>query len=469
MTKKTGPGAVHFVGIGGIGMSAIARILLARGEKVSGSDVKATPLIEELRREGASISIGHDAAHVDGAKTVIVSSAIERRNPEYAAAQRANIPIVHRGEMLATLLEGRRGIAVCGTHGKTTTTAMTHCVLRLSGVDASLALGGIDGLLGRNAHDGKAAWFVTEADESDGSFALLEPEMAVVTNIENDHLTSDEELPALVRAFGEFLGKLPPNGVAVVGIDNPLAASLVAHDLAARIRTFGFDESAAVRAVNVRYSGLGSSFDVIGGGVCLGTVELGVPGEINVANALAAIAVARELEIPFARIAQALAAFRGVRRRFDILARDERMIVVDDYAHHPTAVRATIAAARQYHRGPVLVAFQPHRYTRTAYLARDFAASLRDADRVYLTPVYAASEPAMPGVSERLIGEPLAAAGTSVEYVARVEDLEDRLLDEAPPGALVLMLGAGNITEIAAKLASRVGVTSREAASKGAI
>jgi len=437
-------------------MSAIARILLARGESVSGSDVKSSALIEELRREGARVTIGHDASNVDGASTVVVSSAIERRNPEYVAAQRTGIAIVHRGEMLASLLSQRRGIAICGTHGKTTTTAMTHCVLRLCGVDASLVLGGIDAVLQRNAHDGSAPWFVTEADESDGSFALLEPEIAVVTNIENDHLSSDEELPALVRAFGEFLAKLPEHGVAVVGIDNPLAASLAGHDLAARIRTFGFGPDAYVRAVNVSYAGLGSNFDVIAGGVCLGTVELQVPGSINIANALAAIAVARELDLSFPSIAQALSAFRGVRRRFDILARDERMIVVDDYAHHPTAVRATIAAARNYHSGAVIVAFQPHRYSRTAYLAADFADSLRGADRVYLAPVYAASEPAMPGVSERLIGDPLAASGTDVTYVESVGDLEERLLVEAPPGALVLMLGAGNITEVAARLAARV-------------
>jgi UDP-N-acetylmuramate--alanine ligase len=437
-------------------MSAIARILLARGEAVSGSDVKETPLVEELRREGVDVTIGHDAANVRSAQIVVVSSAIERRNPEYATAQRLGIPVLHRGEMLAKLIDGRRGIAVCGTHGKTTTTAMVHAVLRLSGVDASLVLGGIDGVLGTNAHDGTSPWFVTEADESDGSFALLDPEIAIVTNIENDHLTSDEELPQLVRAFGEFLAKLPDGGVAVVGADNELSASLLEHDLRAKTVSFGFGPRAGVRASNLRFDGLTAGFDAIAGDVCLGTVELRVPGEINVLNALAAIAVARHLEIPFTRIAAALRAFRGVRRRFDILAATDRMILVDDYAHHPTAVRATILAARQYHRGPVYVAFQPHRYTRTAFLAADFADALHGADRVYLAPVYAASEPVMPGVSERSIGEPLARGGTDVRYVAGVADLEDRLMDEAPRGCLVLMLGAGNITDVAARLAARV-------------
>ena len=446
----------HFVGIGGIGMSAIARILLARGERVSGSDVRETPLIARLREEGVTVMIGHDASNVEHAGTVVVSSAIDRRNPEYLAAQRAQIPILHRGEMLAQLVAERRGVAICGTHGKTTTTAMVHAVLRAGAVDASLALGGIDGVLGTNAHDGTSEWFVTEADESDGSFALLSPAIAVVNNIENDHLQSDDELPQLVGAFESFLTKLPEDGAAIIGVDDPLAASLVDRPRSAQTVTFGFGPRAGVRASNVQFAGLGMTFDVIAGGMCLGNVELCVPGAINVQNALGAIAVARELEVPFARIAEGLRAFRGVRRRFDILVRSERLIVVDDYAHHPTALRATIAAARQYHRGPVYVAFQPHRYTRTAYLARDFADALRGADRVYLTPVYAASEAPIPGVSERSIGEPLSASGTKVTYVARVEDLDERIYDEAPRGALVLMLGAGNITDVAARLARNV-------------
>jgi UDP-N-acetylmuramate--alanine ligase len=450
------PGPFHFVGVGGIGMSAIARVLLARGETVSGSDVKPTPLLEELRGEGVRVTIGHDVDNIRGARTVVVSSAIDRRNPEYSAARRNGTPVLHRGEMLAQLLDERRGIAVCGTHGKTTTTAMTHAVLRLGGIDASLVLGGIDCLLETNAHDGTSPWFVTEADESDGSFALLEPAMAVLTNIENDHLVSDDDLPQLVRAFAEFLGKLPEGGAAIVGIDNPLSASLVSHDLRTRTVTFGLAADAHVRAANLRPDGLGARFDAIAGGACLGVVELSVPGAINVQNALAAIAVGRELGIPFARIAGALKAFRGVRRRFDVLARTERLIVVDDYAHHPTAVRATIAAAREYRPGPLVVAFQPHRYTRTAFLAREFADALRGADCVYLAPVYAASEPVIPGVSERSIGEPLAATGATVRYVARVEDLEDRIFDEAPAGALVLMLGAGDVTDVAARLAARV-------------
>ncbi len=339
-------------------------------------------------------------------------------------------------------------------------------MLRAGQIDAGLVLGGIDGALETNAYDGSSPWFVTEADESDGSFALLEPAIAIVTNIENDHLTSDDELPQLVRAFGEFLAKLPDNGVAVIGIDNPLSASLTAHDLRARIVTFGLDPAAQVRAAELRFEEFGSIFDAFAGDVRLGKVRLRVPGAMNVQNALAAIAVGHELGVQFASIADALREFRGVRRRFDLLARTARMTVVDDYAHHPTAVRATIAAARHCHSGPLVVAFQPHRYTRTAFLAREFVEALRGADYTYLAPVYAASEPAIPGVSERSIGDSLAATGAIVRYVEHVDELEERILAEAPPGAMVLVLGAGNITEVAARLAARIsGADERRAVS----
>jgi UDP-N-acetylmuramate--alanine ligase len=387
---------------------------------------------------------------------VIVSSAIDPQNPEYHHAVERGIPIVRRGEMLRRIMEGRRGIAICGTHGKTTTTAMTSTVLREGGIDASLVLGGLDVVTGTNAHDGEAPWFLTEADESDGSFALLDPAIAVVTNIENDHLSSDAELPKLVASFDQFLAKLPEDGHAVVGIDNPQSRSIAGSQRSAATTTFGIASDADVRAENISFANLGSTFDVIAGGVCLGTAQLHVPGAINIENALAAISVARALEIPFVRITRALAAFRGVRRRFEIVAKTPRMIVVDDYAHHPTAVRATIVAARQYHKGPIVVAFQPHRYTRTAYLAAAFAAALSAADAVYLAPVYAASEPEIEGVSERSIGEPLAHGGTPVHYVKYVHDLRSVLAREVPENALVLMLGAGNITKVAADLAKDV-------------
>lgn len=446
---------LHFIGIGGIGMSAIARIFLARGQAVSGSDVRETPLIAHLREAGANITIGHSAKNVDGVSACVITSAVDPKNIEFLAAKEAGIPIHRRGEMLAELMRGHRGIAIAGTHGKTTTTAMTSCILQHAGIDATILIGGESMDTGTNAHDGKGEWFLTEADESDGSFMALEPVIALVSNIENDHIESDAALIQLCDSFAKFLQRLPEDGTAIVGIYNKHSAAIAPLRRQAKTVTFGLS-AADLHPSNVRFAGLGSSFDVIAAGVCLGTVSLRVPGEINILNALGAIAVARELGIPFARIAEALQAFSGVRRRFDILATSPRMMVVDDYAHHPTAIKATIDAARRYHQGPILVAFQPHRYTRTAYLARDFAASLTGADLVFLAPVYAASELPIDGVSEKSIGEPLRAAGTRVQYVAAVENLPDAILEHAPEGALVLMLGAGNITAVAADLAARL-------------
>ncbi len=446
----------HFVGIGGIGMSALARLLLARGERVSGCDVLETPLIARLRVEGAQIAIGHHAAHLGDADSVIVSSAIDRQNPEIVQARRLGLPIVHRGELLAELLDERDGIAICGTHGKTTTTAMTHAVLRAGGIDAGLALGGIDIALDTNAWPPAAAWFVTEADESDGSFMRLHPRIAVLTNVENDHLASDDELPALAESLAAFLAGLPRAGVAIVGLDDPRCAQLLAGLRTVRTRTFGLAVRADVRAERIRCENFKTTFDAVVDGCRLGSITLPLPGVINVRNALAALTVGGELGIPFARMAYGLETFLGVRRRFEVLFAGERMSVVDDYAHHPTAVRETIAAARAVHAGPLLVAFQPHRYTRTAYLAPDFAHALRGADAIYLAPIYAASEEPITGVDVHTVGDPLERAGGRVSYVTQVDDLVDRLIRDAPQGALVLMLGAGNISDVAAALATQL-------------
>ena len=446
-------GSLHFVGIGGIGMSAIARVLLARGERITGSDNGDSPLIAELRALGAHVDIGHRKEHVNGARAVVISSAIDTSNPEYQCALERGIPIVRRGEMLREIMAGSSGIAVCGTHGKTTTTAMTAGILHEAGIDASLVLGGVDVRTGTNAHDGSAPYFLTEADESDGSFALLEPSIALVTNIENDHLSSDAELAHLIDAFRLFLEKLPEDGTAIVGVDNVHSRALAQKPRSARTMTFGLKQPADIAASNVRLLGLRSQFDVIAGGVCLGSAELNVPGSINIENALAATGIGRALGVPFVTIAAALRSFRGVRRRFEILAQSPRMTLVDDYAHHPTAVRETIAAARACSSGPLVVAFQPHRYTRTAYLANDFADALAGADEVYLAPVYAASEPPIAGVSEQSIGMPLAAKGVAVKYVSYVHDLRAVLQKDVPAGALVLLLGAGNITKVAAEIA----------------
>jgi len=452
VTPATG---THFIGISGIGMSALARILLARGETVSGSTDRRTTLVDQLEREGARIGVGHGANHLAGVREVVVSTAIAPGNPELTAARERGLPVLHRGELLARLMARSRGIAISGTHGKTTTTAMVATVLEAGGIDPTVVVGGELVDTATNARNGDGPWFLSEADESDGSFLGLRPELAVVTNIENDHIACDAELPRLVEDFERFTDRLPARGAAWFGIDDARAATLARRPRAARTRTFGFAEDAGVRAVAPRYAAFGSRFDVVVDGVPLGQVALTVPGAINVLDALPAIAIGLELGVSFATIARALAGFRGVRRRFEIVARSDRMTIVDDYAHHPTAVAATVAAARAAHTGPLVVAFQPHRYTRTQYLGVEFARALAGADRVLLTDVYAASEDPLPGVDARTIGTPLAALGADVSY-ARVDELAARLVAEAPPGALVLMLGAGSITAAAHELAGRI-------------
>ncbi|MEA2689303.1 MAG: UDP-N-acetylmuramate--alanine ligase [Candidatus Eremiobacteraeota bacterium] len=447
--------AYHLVGVGGIGMSAIARLLLARGANVSGSDVRRTPLVAELEAEGVRVAIGHRAENVGDAETVVVSSAIAHDNPEFVAAVDRKLNVVTRGKMLAELAKGHKLVAVAGTHGKTTTTAMLATIFEHAGLDPTVAVGGVRVDTRSNARAGKGPWFVTESDESDGSFLYLNPTIAVINNIENDHVASDADLPRLLGQFTVFANKVPASGRVIVGTDNR-ASKAVGRQVQAPVSTFATREDADLTVSDLRYADLGSCFTVCDRGVQLGEIELNVPGEINVLNALGAIGAARAAGIGFADIAQGLAQFHGVQRRFEIVGRGA-LTVVDDYAHHPTAIAQTIAAARGFaHENPVIVAFQPHRYTRTRYLKEDFARALQGADRVYLTPVYAASEKPIEGVSERSIGEPLSASGTNVTYVSDVEELLELIPGETPAGALVLMLGAGSITAVAHRLGERV-------------
>jgi UDP-N-acetylmuramate--alanine ligase len=444
----------HLVGIGGIGMSAIARLLLASGEQVSGSDVGRTALIDRLEAEGAKIAIGHRAENVDGAARVVVSSAVDARNPEIERARALGIPVVKRGEMLAELAAGKKTIAVAGTHGKTTTTAMVAAVLEAAGLDATVAIGGEPIGTGTNARLGRGEWFVTESDESDGSFLCLNPALAIVTNVENDHVADEAGFRALLGAFERFVAKIPADGLLVAGAGDPKAAAL-ARSAAVGTLTYAVRAPADLTAAAPRFADFGSVFEIRLRGRSIGTLQLSVPGEINVENALAAAAAGLQLGIAFETIGGALRRFRGVRRRFEFLLRTPELTVVDDYAHHPTAVRATIAAARRYHEGPIVVAFEPHRYTRTQYLAAEFARALSGVDRVILAPVYAASETPIPGVEARSIGEPLAALGTAVDYADDVAEIPERVRACAPEGALVLVLGAGAISASAHRLAER--------------
>jgi UDP-N-acetylmuramate--alanine ligase len=455
---------VHFVGISGIGMSALARILLQRGESVSGSSDRATPLTDRLRAEGARIAIGHSAANLGAATRVIVSSAISEENPEVLAARAQGLEVLRRGTLLAELMAAKRGIAIAGTHGKTTTTAMTACVLEAGGIDPTVVVGGERVDTGTNARVGASEWFLSESDESDGSFLELRPEIAVLTNVENDHIDCDAEIPALVAEFEAFLDRVPAQGLVLIGNDDPRARAIGERRRAARTLTFGFG-AADIVASDRRFADFGSVSRISANGSVLGELRLSVPGEINILDALPAIAIGLEFGIAFEIVAEALEAFHGVRRRFEILARTPRMTVVEDYAHHPTAVAATIAAARADFAGPIVVAFQPHRFSRTRYLAAEFAQALRGADRVVLTEIYAASEAPLAGVSSRSIGEPLRGLGGAVDYCGRPEDLPEFLLANAPEGALVLLFGAGSITSAAARLGREV----RAAAAAGAL
>jgi UDP-N-acetylmuramate--alanine ligase len=446
-----GTATYHLVGIGGIGMSAIARLLLARGAHVSGSDVHRSELVQALETEGAKVAIGHRAANVGAPTLVIVSSAIAHDNPEFVAAIERGIDIKTRGAMLAELTGSRKTIAIAGTHGKTTTTAMAATILEHAALEPTYAIGGLRVDTGTNAAAGAGAWFVTESDESDGSFLHLQPTIAVVTNVENDHLSSDDELPRLLEQFVTFVQRVPPDGCAIIGLDNR-GSAFIAKNATVPKMTFATRTEADLTARDIVYEGLGSRFTLIERGHALGEVHLRVPGEINVQNALAAIAVARMLKVDVPTIVAALGVFRGVRRRFEIVGEHRGVTIVDDYAHHPTAIAQTIAAARGFTGKPIIVAFQPHRYSRTRYLAADFAAALSNADAVLLAPIYAASEAPIDGVSERSIGEPLAASGTPVTYVASINDLLEAVPRAITGNAVVLMLGAGSISGVAHRL-----------------
>ena len=454
---------VHFVGIGGVGMSAIARVLLSMGVGVSGSDLKTTSTLEKLRGLGADVRLGHASDNIKGADAVVISSAIPPDNPEVIAAQRAGIPVMQRAQMLAEIMADKRGVAVSGTHGKTTTTSMVASVLDVGGINPTVLIGGEVNDMGANARLGAGDVVVAEADESDASFLRLTPWCAVVTNIENDHLGYYRDLEHLIETFSAFVARVPETGVVIASADCPAVRELVRRFRESprllgdpRMITAGFDTAADVRAEAVKLADFGSTFTVERNGERLGDVTLRVPGRINVCNALCAIAVGLEFGVPFDDIARALGKFRGVARRFHILYESRDAIVVDDYAHHPTAVQETIAAARAYWPGRIVVAFQPHRYTRTAYLFRDFAQALLGADVVIVTDIYAAGEVPLPGVRAESIVECVHEfdAAKPVSHLPKPADALAYLQRTLQDGDLILTLGAGDIGGVAHELAA---------------
>lgn len=439
---------IHFVGIGGIGMSGIAEVLLNLGYHVSGSDARLSSITERLTKLGASIFEGHAASNIAGAQVVVTSTAVRADNPEVVEAARKQIPVIPRAEMLAELMRLKYGIAIAGSHGKTTTTSMVATVLDRANFDPTIVVGGRVNTLGSNARLGHGDFMVVEADESDKSFLKLSPTIAVVTNIDLEHLDFYSGLEEIRSCFVEFVNKVPFYGTVIICLDDP-NVQLIIPQISRRVVTYGMRAHAEVSAsaIEVSTDTFGSAFTVRRKGEELGRIRLNVPGQHNVSNALAAVTVALDLEIEFSKIAEGLEAFRGTERRFQIkaLLEGRNILVVDDYGHHPTEIRATLAAAKTGGRR-LVVLFQPHRYTRTAALHEDFARSFYDADVVLLADIYAASEDPIEGVTSKALAEEMERFGhRNVRYIGDVKNGAQALLEAAAPGDLVLTLGAGSI------------------------
>jgi UDP-N-acetylmuramate--alanine ligase len=460
---------VHFVGIGGVGMCGIAEILRDLGCRVSGSDVSEGPTVTRLRALGIEVGAGHDAAYVGDADVVVVSSAIRPGNPEVREAERLHVPVIPRAEMLAEIMRVKEGIAVAGTHGKTTTTSLIAHVLTAAGLDPTAVIGGrVRGSTGdpeRLAADagkpggatsgarlGRGELMVAEADESDGSFLRLAPVLAVVTNIEPEHLDHWGSEAALHDGFADFANKVPFFGAAILCLDDPGVQQILPR-LTRRAITYGFSVQAEWVAGEPRPHGSGMRFQVRWHGEALGEVQLPLPGRHNVQNALATLAVAREAGVSFDAAAAALEAFGGVERRFEVLGSAAGVRVVDDYGHHPTEIRATLAAARDIHPGRIVVVFQPHRYSRTRDLFDEFATAFHDADRVWVTEIYAAGEDKIPGIEATTLVERLRARGhRGVHLAPDLTELPEQLAGELRDGDLVITLGAGSITRVGPEL-----------------
>jgi UDP-N-acetylmuramate--alanine ligase len=438
---------VHFVGIGGIGMSGIAEVLLTLGYSVSGSDLAESDTTRRLARLGARLHVGaHDAAHVtDDIDVLVISSAVTFANPEVARAREVKIPVIPRAEMLAELMRMKYGVAVAGSHGKTTTTSLVAAVLREAGRDPTMVVGGKLRALGTNARLGQGDFLVAEADESDGTFLLLSPIVAVVTNIDREHLDYYGDMDRLREAYLQFIHRVPFYGLAVLCIDNVNVRALLPQ-VRKRFVTYGTSPDAEWQARDLHVRGLETIFDAWHGERRLGEVRLRMPGRHHALNALAALAVAEDMDIPFRIAAHALEEFGGIHRRFEVKGEEHGILVVDDYGHHPEEIRATLRAAREGFPRRLVVAFQPHRFSRTRDLFADFLEAFDDADAVVLTDIYSAGEERLDGVSTEAVYQALKRRGhLDVRYVPARDRVAEALLDVVRPGDLVLTLGAGDI------------------------
>ena len=440
----------HFIGIGGIGMSGIAEILLNLGMKVSGSDLRRGPVTDRLAQMGATIYQGHEAGHIAGATVVVTSSAVSPANPEVLEAHARKIPVIQRAEMLAELMRLKYGIAIAGMHGKTTTTSMVAAVLAAGGLDPTVVVGGRVDALGSNAKLGSSQNLVAEADESDRSFLKLSPILAVVTNLDREHMDCYRDMADVEQAFLTFIDKLPFYGAVTACLDNPLLAAILprAHR---RVFTYGVTAEAAYRLEFLEAgNGPFARFQVVTAAGPLGPFELHVPGRHNVLNATAAVAIAHQLGVSADNIAEGLNHFRGVDRRFQLRGKARGVTVVDDYGHHPTEIRATLAAARECGFKKLHVVFQPHRYSRTLDLLDRFRNAFLDADSVIVLPIYAASEEPIPGVTAELLAARI--EGPAVQFAPDFAAAVAAVAAQAKEGDLVLTLGAGNVSQLAPQI-----------------
>jgi UDP-N-acetylmuramate--alanine ligase len=444
------PQHVHFVGIGGIGMSGIAEVLLTLGYQVSGSDIRQSAITDHLSRLGAKIHIGHRAQNLEGAKAVVVTSALDARNPEVAEARRLKVPVIPRGELLAELMRLKYGVAIAGSHGKTTTTSMIASILNAANLDPTVVVGGkVAAMQGSNARVGKSSILVVESDESDGSFLKLAPILAVVTNIDREHLEHYESLEGIQAAFTEFVNRVPFYGAAILCMEDENIQQIFPF-VRRRTVTYGRSAQVDLEIQNIALSPDHSEFTIRRGGAELSQFRLNVPGEHNVLNAAAAIGVALELDTPVERIAEGLAGFSGVDRRFSIRGQARGVTVVDDYGHHPTEIKATLAAARLSPYTRIHVLFQPHRYSRTMRLLDEFGTAFHQADNLFLLDIYAASEPALAGVDSHVLLEKVRSYGhRSAHYASSMEEGIARVAAAAEPGDLIITLGAGNVSQAA--------------------
>lgn len=447
---------IHFIGIGGAGMSAIAQLVIELGFRVSGSDLAISPATKRLKSLGASIFVGHSGLNINpDIDTVVVSTAVPEDNPEVVEANKMGIKIIHRAEMLARLMQRQKSIAVAGAHGKTTTTSMVSLMLENNYLDPTVVVGGELNDIGGNAKLGKGDYLVAEADESDGSFLKLSPIISIVTNIEDDHLDHYGSIEKIIESFQEFINKNSHKGFAVLCTDDPVIVSLIPH-IKKKVISYGLNSTADYTAENIRFKGVTSLADVYYKGSKLGTMELSVPGKHNVSNALAAVAIGKEIGLGFPEIASGLKTFKGVQRRFQLIGEIDDVQIIDDYAHHPTEIKATLAAAKNADFKRIIVVFQPHRYSRTKQLYQEFAMAFESADEIFLTEIYPAGEKPIEGVSTQLIFDKIVTKDKVVEYIKDKGEIVDYLSTRVQSGDAVLTMGAGDVWKIGPDLFERL-------------